>query len=61
LQLKAGATVAVNVEHGRLIVEPKPRHRYTMGELLAQSDYSHPQSPEDREWVDAPPVGRELI
>jgi antitoxin ChpS len=61
LQLKAGATVAVDVEDGRLIVEPNPRHRYTLEELLAASDYSAPQPPEEREWVDAGPVGRELI
>ncbi|MDD9332370.1 MAG: antitoxin, partial [Bartonella sp.] len=35
--------------------------RYTMAELLAASDYSQPQSPEEREWVDASAVGGELI
>ncbi|MFN8683864.1 transcriptional regulator [Paracoccus sp. P2] len=34
--------------------------RHTMAELLAASDYSQPQPPEEREWVDAPAVGREL-
>ena len=34
--------------------------RHTMAELLAASDYSEPQPPEEREWVDAPAVGREL-
>ena len=34
--------------------------RYTLDELLAASDYSQPQPPEEREWVDAPAVGREL-
>jgi antitoxin ChpS len=29
--------------------------------LLAASDYSQPQPPEQREWVDAPAVGGELI
>lgn len=33
--------------------------RHTMAELLAASDYSQPQPPEEREWVDAPAVGRE--
>jgi antitoxin ChpS len=60
LQLKAGATVAVDVEDGRLIVEPNPKKRYTMAELLAASDYSQPQPPEEREWLDAPAVGGEL-
>jgi antitoxin ChpS len=61
LQLKAGATVAVDVENGRLIVEPKPRPRYTLAELLEASDYSQPMPTEEREWLDAPAVGGELI
>jgi antitoxin ChpS len=59
LHLKAGATVGVAVEDGRLVVEPKSRPRYTMAELLAASDYS--SSPEDRAWIDSPPVGGELL
>ncbi len=61
LHLKSGASVNVSVEGDRLIVEPQSRPRYTLAELLAASDYSQPQAPEEREWVDAPPVGRELI
>ena len=61
LRLKVGATVAVEVENGRLIVEPQQRPRYTLEDLLAASDYSQPQPPEEREWVDAPAVGRELL
>ena len=61
LRLKAGATVAVEVENGRLIVEPQQRPRYTLEELLAASDYSQPLPPEEREWVEAPAVGRELL
>lgn len=61
LQLQAGATVGMAVDDGRLVVEPNPRRRYTLAELLAESDYSQPQPPEEREWVDAPAVGDELI
>lgn len=61
LQLKAGATVGLAVDGDRLVLQPQPKPRYTMDELLAKSDYSLPMSPEDREWIDAPPVGRELI
>lgn len=58
LSLSAGSTVGVTVNSGRLIVEPKKR-RYTLAELLAQCDPNAPLP--DREWVDAPAVGRELI
>ena len=61
LQLQAGSTVGVAVAEGRLVVDPRPRMRYTLTELLAASDYSQPQPAEEREWVDAPAVGGELI
>ena len=61
LHLQAGSTVSVSVDGGRLVIEPQARPRYTLAELLAASDYSQPLSPEEREWVDAPAVGRELI
>lgn len=58
LRLRVGATVGVSVTGGRLTVEPLPRQRYTLAELLATSDYSQPPPPEVRGWVDAPAVGR---
>jgi antitoxin ChpS len=61
LHLKAGAPVGVVVDNGRLVVEASPRPRYTMAELLAASDYSDGVMPEDREWLDAPTVGKELL
>ena len=60
LHLQAGATIGLAVDGGRLVIEPQTRPRYTMAELLAASDYSQPQPPEEREGVDAPSVGREL-
>jgi len=61
LHLQAGATVSISVDGGRLVIDPQPRTRYTLAELLAASDYSQPQPPDEREWVDAPAVGGELI
>jgi antitoxin ChpS len=51
----------VDVEDGRLVVEPRPKLRYTLEELLAASDYTQPQPPEEREWVDAPAAGGEIL
>jgi len=61
LQLKVGATVSVEVANGRLVVDPQPKPRYTLEELLALSDFSQPLTEEDRVWLDAPPVGGEFI
>jgi antitoxin ChpS len=61
LQMKAGSPVGVAVDAGRLIIEPAPKPRYTADELLAASDYSGQFSPEDREWIDTTPTGKELL
>ena len=61
LHLQAGAMVGLAIDQGRLVVEPKPRPRYTMAELMAASDYSQPQPAEEREWIDAPAVDSELL
>ncbi len=61
LHLQAGATVGLMVDHGCLVVDPNPRPRYTLDELLAQCDASAELSAEDREWLDARPVGGELL
>ena len=47
LGLAPNAQVGLSVEDGRIIVEPHPRPRYSLDELLAQCDSS------------APPHGRE--
>jgi len=60
LHLKVGATVGLAVDGERLLMERRPKPRYTLDELLAASDYSQPLTPEEQEWLDAPPVGREL-
>ncbi len=60
LGLAVGSTVGIEVERGALIVK-SARKRYTAEELLAQCDPNASMSDEDREWLDAPRVGRELI
>jgi len=61
LDLQAGATVALAIEGGRLIVEPQVRPRYTLEELLAQCDPSVALTQQDREWLGAKRVGNELL
>jgi len=61
LHLRPGATVGVTVDGGRLVVEPQQRQRYSLDELLAQCDASAELTVEDRAWVDAKPVGSELL
>lgn len=60
LHLQAGATVGVTIDDGRLVVEPQ-RRRYTLQELLAQCDPKVKISADDQQWLDAKPVGGELL
>ena len=61
LKLGAGARVDIGVENGRLIIAPRIRPSYSLEELLAQCDETAPADSEDRAWLDAGPVGNELL
>ncbi len=59
LGLAANEKVALHIEAGRLIIEPRPRPRYSLEELVAQCDPGAAMIDED--WNAALPVGREVI
>lgn len=61
LHIGAGAKVGLAVDNGRLVVDPQPRQRYTLDELLAQCDGAANQTDDDRVWLDDTPMGDELI
>ena len=61
LKLRAGARVDIGIEDGRLIVAPRARPSYTLDELLAQCDEAAQTDDGDRVWLDAKPVGSELL
>ena len=61
LNLGVGAKVGIGVEDGRLVVEPMTRPRYTLEDLLARCDDAAASSAEVRAWLDARPVGNELL
>jgi antitoxin ChpS len=61
LELGPGAAVGLTVQNGRLIVEARPRRRYTLDELLAQCHPSARRREDDRQWVSDKPAGREIL
>jgi antitoxin ChpS len=61
LQLKAGASVGIALKGDSLVVKAAHRPRYKMEELLAASDYTGAPLDDEREWLDTPALGRELI
>lgn len=61
LHIGAGTKVGLAVDNGRLVVNPQPRPRYTLDELLAQCDASAELTTVDRAWIGEAPAGDELI
>ena len=61
LELEAGARVEIGIEKGRLIVVPRTRPSYRLDELLAQCDRTAPADEGDGGWLEARPVGSELL
>jgi len=59
--LAVGNEVAVTVEAGRLVVEPRLAPHYTLDELLAQCKGGRRRTAEEREWLEGRPVGRESL
>jgi len=61
IHLRAGAKVEMSVEDGKLIVQPTTKPKYTLTDLLAQCQPEDFQLTEDdRAWLDAKPVGKEV-
>ncbi|HEV2989141.1 MAG TPA: antitoxin [Candidatus Angelobacter sp.] len=61
LNLRPGAKVTLDVRHGRLVVEPQPRPRYRLDELLKQCNPKAPRRKEERQWLKDKSAGGELI
>lgn len=61
LNLKSGSAVGMAIEKGRLFIEPQHRPRFTLEELLVQCDATLDLAPEESEWLEAKPVGGELL
>jgi len=54
--------VDVREDGGRVVIERlRKRPRYRLAELVAQCRKGRGLSREEREWIDAPPVGREAL
>lgn len=62
LSLSEGEEMSVAIEGGGIRVEPvrQERPHYTLTQLLAQCDPEKPYSDEEKHWVNAEPVGREI-
>lgn len=61
LELASDAAVDLSIRSGRLVVEAKTRHRYSLDELLAQCKPQARRARADRAWTAGKPFGRELV
>jgi len=61
LKVGTGAMVDMDVKNGRLVIEPRTRPSYTLDELLVQCQEGSEPSTEDQDWLQAKPVGKEII
>ena len=61
LHLQANAFVGVSIADGKLIVDPQPKCRYTLADLMEQCDLTTPQTREDEAWFNDAAVGEERI
>ena len=61
LDLRAGLRVDMEVENGKLVIAPTARPKYTLEELIEQCDLTDSIDEEDRSWLDAKPVGKEIL
>lgn len=61
LRLQVGEAVELTLEDGHLAVLPRQKPRYSLAELLAQCGQVLPRSEEEEAWLQAAPVGNELL
>jgi len=61
VNLHSGSQVSIAVQDNRLVIEPKPKPRYKLTELMAQCDLSAPLDIDDLTWLNDPSVGDEDI
>ena len=60
LGIGEGQTLTLSIEGQALVARPTQK-RYTLAELLAQCDLTQPISAQEREWLDASPVGFDSV
>lgn len=61
VNLRTGSQVSIDVQGGKLIIEPKTKPRYKLSELMAQCDVSQPLSTDEQSWLDDATAGHEDI
>lgn len=61
LDMKAGEEVRLETDGTNVVIKPAPRKGWALAALLMASDYDTALTEEEREWVDAPRFGNEML
>jgi antitoxin ChpS len=61
MNLQSGSQVSIDVQEGKLIIQPQPKPRYKLADLMAQCDLSQPLSTEEQQWLNDTAMGNEDI
>ena len=61
LGFTANMPVSLSIEGENLVISRKKRRKYTLDELLAKCDLTLPLSDTEKEWMNTPLVGNEII
>ena len=61
LKIGSGSTVDVALSDGLLIIKPISKPQYTLSDLLAECNATVKMNEEDKQWLDAPYIGNEMI
>ena len=61
LGLAPNMQVGVSVKDGHLVVEPHPRPKHVLADLVEQCDASASFATEDSAWLEDAPKGREAF
>lgn len=58
----AGTQVNMNIQDGKLVIEPRKTQRYTLEQLLATcTEENMALTEEDQVWLEARPLGKEIL
>ena len=60
LRINTESVLDLSIDNGALVMKPA-RKRYRLEELLAQCDPDAPLSEAEREWMEAPSIGLEVL
>jgi antitoxin ChpS len=61
LGLSTKSRMIIYMEDGKFAAKKQNRPRFKLADLLAQCDFSIPPTQEELDWLNDPPVGREII